>query len=310
MRGPLRVYRPPVAHGRTAAAALLAVTVLAACAPSGSTSQTGPASCPVELRAGEVPGTTADTVGRLVPEVAPDAAAVCRYGPVEGGAAQLAGERDLGDGLGAVPDDLALPRAFAGAEPDCDDAGPGRPHLLRLRYAEGTVWVRSDVPDGGCGGTRSAAFTSPVATGGLLAAAYDTRAWAPPPLPDAALRCTADRTGRAGQETALVPGDPRELVLCRVGADGVVRRDATQAQRDAVLDALDDPVAEPSDALCRQAPGERYELVARYARGRAVLVRWSPGCRPDVDNGSLAAQLAPAGVRALRAAVDEALVGS
>ncbi|MCW2701975.1 MAG: hypothetical protein JWQ45_3510, partial [Blastococcus sp.] len=124
----------------------------------------------------------------------------------------------------------------------------------------------------------------------LLAASLAAGAWTVPPQRDAEQRCVPERTGRLGQDTALLPAGATSLVLCRVAGDGVVRRTATDAQRALVEDVLAEPVAVPSSGGC-DGGGDLHELVARYPEGPPVLVRFLDRCRPDVDNGSLAAQL-------------------
>ncbi len=313
MRGLPRVYRRPVPRLLPAAAALL----LTACG-SGTTTPGQPAApegCPASVvvsPAERVPvpvpqDPTAETTGRLVPQEPPTSARVCTYGPVDGdaepGPVALSGDVALTGGLERVPQDLLLPRATGGGGACTPAPGPVAGRLLRLTYPDGVVWVSAG---DGCGGTGNGPFRSDVDRADLLAASAAAGAWTAPDQPDAAQRCVPERAGRRGQEAALLPAGATSLVLCRVAGDGVARRSATPAQQQAVQDVLDEPVAVPSTGGCPGGGGTQYELAARYPAGPAVVVRFTDGCRPDVDNGSLAAQLEPAGLARLRALLQAA----
>jgi hypothetical protein len=143
----------------------------------------------------------------------------------------------------------------------------------------------------------------------VLAASFAASAWTVPPQQDADQRCVPERTGRAGQEFALLPAGATSLVLCRVAGDGVTRRSATEGQRAEVQAALDAPVATREPRPCAATP-EQYELVARYPAGPSVQVAYVPGCALDVGNGSLQAALEPDGQRVVRAVLREAFGGS
>lgn len=304
---------------------LLATLLLAGCASAPSAppaADDGPGRCPprAELRPQErVPLTvpvdpTAETTGRLVPEQPPTAALVCRYGPAPGDASPppvlpLAQEVALTAGLDRLPQDLLLPRDTGGGGSCTQALGPVTSYLLRLQYPDGVVWVSASEEVNGCVDTTNGPFRSDVGRADLLAAALDAGAWTTPPQRDADQRCVPERTGRLGQDTALLPAGATSLVLCRVAGDGVVRRTATAEQRAMVEDVLSDPVAVPSTGGC-DGGGDLHELVARYPSGPSVLVRFVDRCRPDVDNGSLAAQLAPGDSRRLQALLTDAFEGS
>ena len=288
MRGLRRVY------GRHVKALLPALLLLAACAtPDGGGQARGPGplpGCPARSAA-EVPAEpTADTVGRLVPAQAPTSALVCRYDA----AGAATGEAELTAGLDAVPTDLLLARGDAETAGDCaEEPGPLTPVLLRLAYPDGVVWLATTEQARLCGGTTNGQFASGEDVGDVLVASAEAGRWTVPALPDADQRCVPQRTGRLGQETALLPAGVQALTLCRVAGDGVRRRTATAQERAVVEDVLSEPVAVLDPRSCT-AGGEQYELAASYGPGRAVLVRYAPGCAPDVDNGSLRADLQPA----------------
>lgn len=290
---------------------LLAGLLLTACVPASVPAGDRAVAvepCPPSVPAGDVAvpsAPTADTLGRLVPQQPPSEALLCRYAPDGTGAAPLTGQVALAGGLERLPQDLLLPGGTG--VPACDagtagSAGPSAASLLRLTYPDGVVWVAAA---GTCAGTSNGPFTSGYDRSDVLAASFAASAWTVPAQPDADQRCVPERTGRAGQEFALLPGGSTSLVLCRVAGDGVARRVATDAQRAQVQDVLDEPVASRQPVPCAQTP-EQYELVARYPAGPAVQVAYVPGCAADVGNGSLTAALEPAGQRRLRAVLAEA----
>lgn len=281
--------------------ALLAGLLLGGCASIAGDRPPDAAAppCPASKAAGVVvpAAPTADTVGRLVPERPPTQALLCRY---QGdGDASLTGEVGLSAGLERLPQDLLLPAAVSPLACDADRAAAPE-HLLRLTYPDGVVWVAST-----CAGTSNGPFSSGYDRSDVLSASFTAGAWTVPRQPDADQRCVPERTGRAGQEFALLPTGSTSLVLCRIAGDGTTRRTATQAQRMQVQAALDTPVATRQPTPCAQSQ-EQYELVARYPVGPPVQVAYLPGCALDVGNGSLQAALEPDGERAVRNVVGQA----
>lgn len=269
---------------------LLLLTACAAPEEGQARSQAPLPGCPA--RAGvEVPAEpTADTVGRLVPEQPPTSALVCRY-DADGAAT---GEVQLSAGLAAVPVDLLLTGSVGQGTGACaEEPGPLTPVLLRLAYPDGVVWLATTEQARLCGGVTNGRFTSGQDVGDVLVASAAAGGWTVPPLPDAGQRCVPQRTGRLGQETALLPAGVQALTVCRVAGDGVRRRTATAQERAVVEDVLSEPVAVLDPRTC-DGGGEQFELAASYGPGPAVLVRYARGCDPDVDNGSLAADLPPA----------------
>ncbi|MCW2778855.1 MAG: hypothetical protein JWN17_2580, partial [Frankiales bacterium] len=97
---------------------------------------------------------------------------------------------------------------------------------------------------------------------------------------------------------ALLPAGATRIVLCRVAGDGVTRRVATPAERAVVEDVLADPIAVPFTRVCPDGSAP-YEVAATWPSGPAVLLSVAPGCDPEVENGSLAAQLSADGTRRL-----------
>ncbi len=287
--------------------AVLVVVLLAACGSPAAPRDDAAVGCPSRTVVGDVPATpTAETTGRLVPEQTPAQALVCRYGPVADGRADLTGEAPLTAGLDRLPADLLLPGQERTATGDCvPGPGPVTPVLLRLTYPDGAVWVAATAEADRCRGATNGRFSSGSDVGDVLVASAATGRWTVPALPDAGQRCVPDRDGRHGEETALLPAGVQALTLCRVAGDGVTRRRATPAQQATVQDVLDEPVAVLSPRSC-PGGGDQYELAASYGSGPVVLVRYAPACTPDVDNGTLRADLEPAGRRRLDALLADA----
>ena len=152
----------------TAAAATLAPPVAPADVP--------PLVCPAVVPpvAGDpwvpAPPSTA-TEGRLVPDADPVEALVCRYGPAGPGGARLEGEQLITTGLERLRLDLDV---RAGARPPCPASPPAVPHLARLTYADGDLWLAAAE---GCDGAGNGQFVTPAPVGERLAEAFATGAW-------------------------------------------------------------------------------------------------------------------------------------
>ncbi len=285
---------------RGALAALLLVTALAACEAPAPDAVVEPAPCPATVASAttrpDVPQQpTADTGGRLVPTEVPTQALLCRYeGPQElfrsPPPVPLVGQREL-TGLERLPDDLFLPRDLGAARYCQQPGGQRRAYLLRLTYPDGVVWVSTVTDPGGCATAGNGAFVAGAYVGARLDASYAAGAWTAPPARTPAGPCDGGDPGRAGQEGALVPGEPTALRVC----NGQTVRDLPDDVLAQVREVLSDPVAEPAQAICAQPrPGADRLLQVRYRSGPVVLLRLTPGCRPDITNGSLQAQLTPA----------------
>jgi len=159
---------------------------------------------------------TTETERRLVPDADPVEALLCRYravdDPREDGPTSLDGQVTLTGGLDRIRTDLLVPAAVPGGDRACTEiGGPRVPHLLRLRYADGELWLSATQEVNGCTSTGNGAFVSPAYLGQRFADAYDARAWRPPAPGPVACR---GGTGRAGQERALMPAGWRQLVVC------------------------------------------------------------------------------------------------
>lgn len=286
-------------------------------AAPGATTPAPAAPCPATLStsgtAGEaqVPAPPPEALeGALVPAEPPLAVSICRYGdaapfsqpdgepPEEVG---LEGERALESGLERIPGDLALP---AGTSPGVCTlvGGPIVPYLVQLRYDASTVWLFTRSDFNSCELVTNGAFTSAVYVGGQVEASYDAGAWVPPPPPRAGggeTPCPTTPSGRAGQETTLVPDGWTELVVCRTGGgtqtattvDGDAAREAA-----ALLNALPTRPGEGFSASCDdrlqvEGADEDDQLTLRFAypTGRGVTVIPFVGCDPPLGNGSLSA---------------------
>ncbi len=287
---------------RRTAALVAAVLVLSSCGQAGERGvatgippePSAVADCPERFPSpdGEpwVPAPpTTETPGRLVPDADPVEALVCRYGDVFGAeSAALDGEVVLNGGLDRIRTDLFVPARVDGADRACTQIGGGFvPHLVRLRYADGELWLSAVQEPNGCSESGNGAFVSPTYLGDLLAQAYDSGTW-PPRDADA---CAGGAIGRAGQERALVPDGWTSLVAC-VEDDGRREVDAGRSAQVAAL--LDQLRTQPGTDACEGTPEVVTRLAFGYAEGPPVVVGWTPGCEPSVGNGSLSAVPTPA----------------
>lgn len=285
---------------RRTAALVAAVLVLAACGeePQGSATPTSApsaaAGCPETFPApaGDpwVPaGPTTETPGRLVPDADPVEALVCRYGDVfEADAAALQGEVALEGGLDRVRTDLLVPARVEAAERACTQIGGGQvPHLVRLRYADGELWLSAVQDPNRCTDTGNGAFVSSAYLGDRLAQAYDTAAW-PGQDPDP---CARGGPGRAGEEGTLVPAGWASLVVCE--PDGR-SREVPPDRAVQVAELLGQLPVRPGTNACEGVPTAVRRLVLGYEQGPRSVVVWTPGCEPSVGNGSLSALPTPA----------------
>ena len=141
-----------------------------------------PLACPAAVPAAggdlwvPAPPTTA-TQGRLVPDADPVEMLVCRYQPAGPDGAELDGERLVTTGLDRVRLDLDVP---AGARPACPAPPAPVPHLARLTYADGDLWLAAAQ---GCDGAGNGRFVTAAPVGERLARAFETGTW--PSTPDA-----------------------------------------------------------------------------------------------------------------------------
>lgn len=219
---------------------------------------------------------TTETPGRLVPDADPVEALLCRYGEAE----ELAGQVVLTEGLNGLRHDLLVPEELEGREQVCTLIGGGLvPHLMRLTYADGDLWVSAVQDPNSCTGTGNGDFVSSAYLGDRLAAAYDSRSWPAAPQVDG---CTGGGTGRLGQEDALVPEGWQSLLVCSGGSQP---REVEQAQE--VTSVLAEVDTGPGTNGCSGPARVTHSLLFRYDVGPPVQVRYSPGCEPTLSNGSL-----------------------
>lgn len=227
---------------------------------------------------------TTETPGRLVPDADPVEALVCRYD--ESGAVD--GEVLLEAGLDRLRTDLLVPARVEGAERACTLIGGGVvPHLVRLRYADGELWLSAVQEPNRCTLTGNGAFVSSAHLGERVAQAYDAGAW-PATDPDP---CAQGGTGRAGQEDALAPPGWTSLVVC---ADDGSRREVDPDRAAQAVSLLGQLETRPGTNVCQGTATSRSQLVLTYAEGPPVVLRWTPGCEPSLGNGSLSALPTPA----------------
>jgi hypothetical protein len=235
---------------------------------------------------------TTETEGRLVPDADPVDALLCRYrgvdDPREDGTTPLDGQVMLTGGLDRIRTDLLVPGTVPGGDRVCTEIGaPQLPHLLRLRYADGELWLSATQEVNGCTSTGNGAFVSPAYLGERFAEAYDARTWrSPVPEPGA---CRGG-TGRAGQEQALVPAGWRQLVVCEENDAG---REVEPGRAALVAALLGEVATRPDVGACEGVPDRTFGLVFRYEVGPDVRTTWLPGCEPALSNGSLSATLTP-----------------
>lgn len=248
--------------------------------------------------------------GSLVPDQVPTAVTICRYADTSPGSGSasassepdgLQGERELLGGLENLPADLAVP---AGLETGtCTLIGGGVvPHLLRLSYPTGTLWLSTTSDPNNCSLVSNGEFTSAVYVGQQVSASYEAREWVADPQTEgpSPSACAFARSGRAGQERAFVPTGWATLTVCQGGdgTDMTARPIADDRARDVtdLLNALDSEPGEGgfgascSDQLKVEGDDDRSRsLHWSYPTGRDVVVVPFIGCDPPLGNGSLSA---------------------
>lgn len=146
--------------------------------PSMPTAADGcPDEVPLDVGAPWVPQPpTTQTPGRLVPDADPVEALVCRYRPGDGTQATLVGGVLLETGLNRIRTDLQPSAVPAGQGRPCPD-GARVPHLMRLRYADGDLWLSATQAPGDCTASGNGAFVTDTYLGDRFAEAYESLAW-------------------------------------------------------------------------------------------------------------------------------------
>lgn len=306
-RSPRRTWWPALA---AAAVVVLAAAIALAVHNSGghralaadtssapnepSATNTVDATCPQRYRVdSNTPWVPQHAVGidagsRLVPDEVPTSAFVCGY---LNGSAELSGTRPITANLGGLRDTLTwqphgpnFPACTADLQQNDHDA-----YLIHLTYPSGAMWVSA--PGDHCEGASNGTFSSPANLKLSVVPAYENGAWPTLPTGAGGPACGVQSSGRFGDETALVPGQPDELIAC----NGPTRRQSTTrsaATIDRIAHALNELPTKPTTGQCGPSPDTFYDLVFLYDRGPAVIVWLSPGCKPEVANGSLQSESA------------------
>lgn len=232
---------------------------------------------------------TTETDGRLVPDADPVTALVCRYRDPQDGEPTLAAEAALSAGLDGVRHDLLVPRRLERAERSCTAmGGPVVPHLVRLSYADGDLWLAARVDPNGCVDSGNGEFVTSAYLGRQVSASFDAGRWVPDaPRPDRG--CFGSGRGRAGQEDQLVPAGWTSAVLCRPSATAAppVPRALDRGTTERVVALLGQVPSAPGTGGCSGPSRTTYDLLVDYPQGPSVQVRFAPGCEPPMRNGSL-----------------------
>lgn len=297
---------------------LLLAALLSGCAGSAGPADAGrpPADCPAQFPAQDAPWVPEDpstqTEGRLVPDADPVTAVVCRYqargfdGPAgEDDTAALEEQVELAGGLEHLRHDLLLPEELDGQDRFCTLVGaPTTPYLMRLDYADGSLWLAAVHDANSCQSSGNGDFTAHAYLGTRLKEAFDRRAWSPDPAPTG---CFASGRGRAGQERTLVPDGWRTAGVCtsRVDAGPPPERPLAADAAAAVADLLADVDTEPGSGGCSGSGEVVHHVLFRYEQGPPVTVSFTPGCDPPLRNGSLDGRLSREQARDLEALVRE-----
>ena len=238
---------------------------------------------------------TAQTEGRLVPDADPVDGLVCRYTPDGALESSVA----LAAGLDRIRHDLLLPEELPGQERVCTLIGSAQvPHLMRLSYADGGLWVSGVQDANSCRDTGNGDFVTQAYLGGRLAEAYDSGVWPAAPQPRG---CTGGGSGRAGQEDAFVSPGWRSLAVCVGSADP---RQVPRADAERVAELLLEVEAEAGSNSCSGSASRTYNLLFRYEQGPPVMIWFAPGCEPALHNGSLDASPDAARSAELQALLD------
>ncbi|MCW2615870.1 MAG: hypothetical protein JWN08_2864, partial [Frankiales bacterium] len=230
--------------------------------------------------------------GRLAPDADPVEVLVCRYEDVSGsraGPASLVGERVVTAGLDRVRHDLLLPELLPGGTRACTAmGGPVVPHLARLSYADGDLWLAATRDPNSCQDSGNGAFTTSAYLGEVLQQSFDAATWSSPPAP-AAGSCASSGSGRAGQERTLVPPGWSALAVCRPSVDDQPppAREVERATAERVVALLARVPTVPGSGGCSGPSRRTYDLLVSYPDGPPVQVRYAPGCEPPMRNGSL-----------------------
>lgn len=255
--------------------------------------------CPAEFPGDESPWVpevpTTETAGRLVPDADPVRAVVCRYGDLglarPPQAVPLVGTAEVTQGLDRIRRDLSLPEAVDGRGRVCTQIGwPVVPHLVRLDYADGSLWLSAVTEANSCTDSGNGDFVTNAYLGDRLAAAFDSGRW--PAAPEVS-RCFSGAGGRAGQEQRLVPDGWTSAVVCTSVLNAVPPPPEPLPEDRArrVVELLEDAELAPGSGGCSGGTNQSYDVLFRYPEGNPVTVGLHVGCEPPVRNGSLDGRL-------------------
>ncbi|MDT7570303.1 MAG: hypothetical protein QOE05_477 [Actinomycetota bacterium] len=292
------------------ALALVLVLVTIGCGSEGAThgaSRSPAAGTSPSVDAGDCPTTQAargvpeppkgfDGDKQLIPSGTPDSALLCEYadGELRRGVA-LAGD------LAPLADELALPVKY-GSHP-CTLIGRGGPlisYLLRVTVRDTTAWVQSESDPNSCSETGNGSFASDAYEADVLATWLQAGRWvARQPRPGASPSpCAYLGAGRPGDEKALLPGKPTQVRVC--SSSSASYRDLTAQQIGELQQILNDVRTQPSTNGCQGAATDPINVSAAYTEGRLSILRYMPGCDPELDNSLLAGKPTPEQDRQLR----------
>lgn len=236
----------------------------------------------------------------LAPRRTPTRVLVCSYaaGPnsdITPAPNPLTSTWEVQDGLAQVATDLSSVHA-EDAEGCTDAGGDVTRQLVGLEYDETAVWVSVTDEPNGCIPASNGSFRGRGGIGHLVAEAVDQQAWVQPTHGRRRVCGETIADGRDEGRTALVPGTPSRVAICRsddeaAGTFGV--QSGLRAQLLTELATLDTRPASGEVPDCGEG-SRQYDLVLRYGRGADVVIRASIGCdRDEVGNGDLVATATP-----------------
>lgn len=313
--------------GMTTGRALLLGAVIAAglavVVPAGSRGDSSPVplSCPAAYTGDEaVPSGLAGLLGRsgdphlpkvhgpagfdpddaLAPRRTPTRVLVCRYaaGPnhdIIPAPNPLTETWEVPGGLAQVATDLSSVHE-EDAEGCTDVGGDVTRQLIGLEYEDTAVWVSVTDEPNGCIPASNGSFRGRGGIGHLVAEAVEERAWAQPTHGRRSVCGQLVADGRDEGRTALVPGTPSRVAICRPDDEGAgvfgVQRES-RGRLVAELRALGTRPESGEEPTCGRG-SRQYDLVVDYRTGADVVLRATVGCDHDrVGNGDVEGEMTP-----------------
>lgn len=238
-----------------------------------------------------------DATSRLAPAATPQRLIICAYpgahSPVgAAGAIRLTANLNTAASLfSQIP---------PGVPDSCDlvlEPTDGDQYLVRLSYQHVTEWL--SVSGNHCEGVTNGEFTSSTFLGSLISSWYRTGQITASEQATCATPRMPAITGRIGQQTTMVPGHPTAAELCDEPASAT-NRTVTGTPLNQLVSALNQPPAAPMTMpLGCQPTGptsrvKDYLLIFHYQTGPEVIILAFAGCAPQIENGNLAIETAPA----------------